>query len=264
MLRCDGLRKTFNGVVALDGVSVTVGQSVPPHDRAHGGSSGDVGIPIVAIVGPNGAGKTTLINVLTGFVRSDAGSYFLEGEDITGLAPHQVARAGVARMFQELRLIGRLSAVEHVMLAGAKRGDDSLWRAVIRVGVNSRERSNRDKAMRLLDFVGLSGEARTLVGALSYGQQKLVALASCVGTEAKWLMLDEPVSGLHPDLRDRIIILLRELRQAGKQVVFIEHDMDAVRSVADRVLVMDEGRLIADGPANAVLAQPEILEVYID
>lgn len=264
MLRCDGLQKTFDGVVALDEFSMIVGEERAAHSPGDVVGDGDVENPIVAIVGPNGAGKTTLINVLTGFVRSDAGSWSLDGKDITGLAPYVIARAGLARMFQELRLISRLPAIEHVMLAGAEPGDGSLWRAVFRVGLDSRERANRDKAMHLLDFVGLSGEERTVVGGMSYGQQKLVALATCVGSEARWLLLDEPVSGLHPDLRDEIVGMLRHLQSCGRHIVFIEHDMNAVRSAADRVLVMDEGKLVADGPASTVLARQEILEAYID
>lgn len=264
MLVFESLRKTFDGVVALDDFTATVGQGAASTDTMQGGERTMRSVKTIAIVGPNGAGKTTLLDVVTGFVRPDAGRCLLEGRDITGLPPYQVARAGFARMFQELRVLSRLTVLEHIMLAASTEEDCAFWRAVVRADLSSRERANRDRAMHLLTFAGLSDEANTLVDDLSYGQQKLVALASCIATGARWLLLDEPVSGLHPHLREQVVALLKDLREQGRHIIFIEHDMSAVQNAADRVLVMDEGRIVADGPPSEVLAQQKTLEAFVD
>ena len=246
ILRCEGLSKSFDGTRALAEVSV----AFP--------SSG-----IIAVIGPNGAGKTTLINVLTGFLHSDSGRSFLGERELTGLAPHKIARFGIGRTFQDLRLINLVSVLENVMLARPNQKGERLLPALFRFGVAVEEKRNHEEAMRLLRFVGLADKANELAGELSYGQQKLLALACCLATQARILLLDEPVAGVHQEMVQKILGLLRELRQAGKLVVFIEHDIAAVREVADTVIVMDEGRIIAQGTPSDVLERAEILEAYV-
>jgi ABC-type branched-subunit amino acid transport system ATPase component len=231
VLRCEELSKSFDGVRALAGVSL----ELP--------SSG-----IVAIIGPNGAGKTTLINVLTGFLQPQAGRAFLGGRELTRLAPHKVARLGIARTFQDLRLISLVPTLGNVLLARANQKGENLWRALLRVGVADEEVRNREEALRWLAFVGLGEKADELAGELSYGQQKLLALACCLATGSGILLLDEPVAGVHPEMVAKILGLLRELKAIGKLVVFVEHDIASVRQVADMVLVME---------------QREILEAYV-
>ncbi len=136
-------------------------------------------------------------------------------------------------------------------------------RALFRFGVAEEEARNREAAIRLLRFVGLEDAADELAGELSYGQQKLLTLACCLATEARILLLDEPVAGVHPELIDRILDRLRQLRKQGNLVVFIEHNIAAVREVADLVIVMDEGKIIAEGPPDEVLQRPEIIEAYV-
>ena len=246
ILWCDGLRKAFDGTVALADV------------RLEFPSSG-----IVAIIGANGAGKTTLLNVLTGFLRADAGRAFLGGRELTRLAPHRIARLGVARTFQELRLISLVPVLENVLLARPNQKGERLLPALLRFGVAQEEMQNRTEALRWLGFVGLKQKANEVAGELSYGEQKLLTLACCLATEARILLLDEPVAGVHPDMIEKILGLLRELRGMGKLVVFVEHDMTAVRQVADQVVVMDEGRIIAHGQPKEVLERPEIMEAYV-
>lgn len=135
--------------------------------------------------------------------------------------------------------------------------------ALLRFGVAGEERRNRDEAMRLLRFVGLEAVANGLASDLSYGQQKLLTLACCLATEARILLLDEPVAGVHPEMTFRILNLLRQFRDAGKLVVFVEHDMSFVRELADQVIVMDEGKVTAKGPPREVLERPEIMEAYL-
>lgn len=245
-LRCEGLRKVYGGVQAVAGVEL----EFP-----------DFGI--VAIIGPNGAGKTTLLNLLTGFVRPDSGRFFLGDLEITQLLPHRIVQLGIARTFQELRLVRRLSATENVRLGRPLQRGERLRALLSFRALAEEEVRNRAEANRLLRFVGLESTAHQPAGTLSWGQQKLLSLACCLATECDILLLDEPVSGVHPELVLQILELLRRLRADGKLVVFIEHNMLAVRQVADLVIVMDEGHLIAQGPPDDVLERPEILEAYL-
>jgi ABC-type branched-subunit amino acid transport system ATPase component len=245
-LRCAGLQKNFDGTHAL--VNVTL--EFPP-------------VGITAIIGPNGAGKTTLINVLTGFVRPDEGCCFLGAHEITHESPYRIARLGLARTFQDLRLIQQISVLDNVLLARPNQRAEKLFYALLRFGVAAEEARNREEALRLLKFIGLEARAEELAGGLSYGEQKLLTLACCLASEARILVLDEPVAGVHPDIALRILELLRRLPDKGIMIIFIEHDISAVRQIADLVIVMDEGKVIAQGPPLAVLERPEIMEAYL-
>ncbi len=245
-LRCESLNKSFGGVCALKGVSL----DFP-----------DAGV--LAIVGPNGAGKTTLLNVLTGFLRADSGRVLVDHRDVNRLSAHGIARLGIARTFQEVRLIRQVSVLENVMLARPQQRGERLVAALLRCGVAADERANRDEALRNLAVVGLDQKARDRAGAISYGEQKLVTLACCLNMRARVFFLDEPVSGVHPELGGRILALMRGMGSEGRLVVFVEHDLAAVREVATRVVAMDEGHVIADGNPHDVLSRPEILEAYV-
>lgn len=246
MFRCESLSKSFDGIRALDGVTL----SLP--------SSG-----ITAIIGPNGAGKTTLFNVFNGFLRPDRGRCFLGETETTRRAPHRIARLGVARTFQDLRLISLVSVLDNVLTACPKQRGERLLPALTRAGVKKEEATNEVKAMELLRFVGLEEKAQTPAGELSYGQQKLLTLAVCLATEAWILLLDEPVAGVAPAMVEQILDRLRKLREKGKMILFIEHDIEAVRQIADHVIVMDDGKIVTKGPPADVLVKPEIMETYL-
>ena len=220
-------------------------------------------VGIAAIIGPNGAGKTTLLNVLTGFLRADVGRCYWGDRDISRFAPHKIARLGIARTFQDLRLIQQVPVLENVMLARPHQRGEKLLPALLRFGVSAEERANREEAMRLLDFVELAADEAKPAGELSYGQQKLLTIACCLATEARILLLDEPVAGVHPKMVTQILELLGQLRDEGKLVVFSEHDIAAVRQTADVVIVMDEAKVMAQGSPSEVLELPEILEAYV-
>ncbi|HKQ50361.1 MAG TPA: ABC transporter ATP-binding protein [Phycisphaerae bacterium] len=245
-LRCVNIRKSFDGTAVLDIAALSLPLS-----------------GFVAIIGPNGAGKTTLLNVVTGFMRPDEGKIFLDDVELTRLAPHRIVQAGLARTFQELRLISLISVLENVMLARQCQKGERLWRALTRIGVGANERANKERAMELLEFVGLAEKAHDMAGTLSYGQQKILTLACCIATDARILFLDEPVAGVHSQMAEKILGLLQTLHDDGKLVFFIEHDIPAVRQIAERVIVMDHGVVIADGPPHEVLERPEILEAYV-
>lgn len=246
VLRCEGLYRSFGGVQALEDVSLELPLS-----------------GTVAVIGPNGAGKTTLVNAFTGFIRPDAGRCFMGDEEITDLPPHKIARLGIARTFQDLRLVLQLSALENVLLARPHQRGERLLDALLRIRSRVEAEGDREEARSILDLVGLKQDAQKLAAELSYGQQKLLTLACCMATGAGILLLDEPVAGVYPELASSILDLLKTLAGQGKLVLFIEHDISAVRKVADAVIVMDEGRIIAQGSPADVLERPEILEAYL-
>jgi ABC-type branched-subunit amino acid transport system ATPase component len=246
MLRCEGLDKAFAGVIALSDVSL--------HFPTKG---------LVAIVGPNGAGKTTLFNVLTGFLHPDRGRCFLGQREVSHLAPHRIAQLGVTRTFQDTRLAMRLSALENLLLAQPDQRGEHLLNALFRIGIRAGEAKNRETAMRVLQLTGLETKALHSAGELSYGEQKLLSLATCMVTGAQVLLLDEPFAGVHPAVVERLTELLRYVSSNGKLIVFIEHDMASVRRVAEDVIVMDHGTVIARGCPEEVLMRPEIMEAYI-
>ena len=244
--RCQQLGKSFDGIHAVDDVTAEFPVS-----------------GITAIIGPNGAGKTTLLNILTGFVRPNAGKCFLGQHETTHLPPHRIARMGVARTFQDLRLITQVSVLDNVLMARPNQRGERLLPALLRFGVAAEEARNRQASTELLRFVGLEAQANDLAGELSYGQQKLLTLACCLATEACFLFLDEPVAGVAPERATQILDLLRKLSSQGKAIIFIEHDIEAVRQVADHVIVMDDGKIVTQGPPAEVLEKPEIMEAYL-
>ena len=245
-LRCERLDKAFGGIHALTGVSI-----------AFPGSG------CVGIIGPNGAGKSTLLNALTGFVRPDGGSCSLGNDDITSLSPHQIARRGIVRTFQRVRLVERLSVLGNVMLAKPGQRGERLWNCLTRRGVAAEEAENLRKANQLLEAVNLLDKAAHPAADLSYGQQKLLSICCCLATGAQILLLDEPVAGIHPDMILRISHYIKGIADQGRLVVFVEHDMEMVRQTADLVIVMDAGRVIANGKPDDLLNRREILEAYI-
>ncbi|MFA6243924.1 MAG: ABC transporter ATP-binding protein [Candidatus Hydrogenedentales bacterium] len=246
LLETHEVRKHFNGTTAVDGVSLSIARG-----------------SIVSLIGPNGAGKTTLFNVVTGFLSPDSGRVSFEGRDVTRMAAFRRARLGMGRTFQEMRLILRLSALENVWLALPNQRGETVIGALL--GLHKREeKQRRAEALGWLEYVGIPETANQLAGELSYGQQKLLSVACCLGLGAKLLLLDEPVAGVNPALVDRMLELLERLRrEQGKTIVLIEHNMDAVMRISDRVIAMDEGRIIADGTPEQVRADAVVIEAYL-
>lgn len=217
----------------------------------------------VAVIGPNGAGKTTLLNVLTGFGTADVGVCHLGDTRLDGLAPETIARLGLSRTFQDPRLVGRATTLDNVMLAHPRQQGERLFYAWTRWRLAKQEEEVQESAMRLLTKVGLSPQVGTLAGNLSYGQQKVLAIACCMASDPHTLLVDEPVAGVHPTLASVILEALSDLSRQGKRVVFIEHDLDAVRQLATRTVVLSAGRVLADGPTDTVLSMPAVWEAYV-
>ena len=241
VLAVEGLRKSFGGVHAVDGVSLALARG-----------------EIRALIGPNGAGKSTLFNILTGQLRPDAGEVRFEGRRVTGLPPHAVARLGVGRTFQITATFGSLSALENVQVARLARARSS--RALLRRAA----RLEVEPARALLAQVGLGDDGARPAGVLAYGDLKKLELAIALAREPSLLLLDEPTSGMAPSERGALMGLITSIARArGLTVLFTEHDMDVVFAAADRIMVLHQGRLIAEGPPAAVRANTEVQAVYL-
>ena len=236
-----GLVKSFGGFRAVDAVDLRL----------------EAGL-VHALVGPNGAGKTSLFNLLTGFLRPTAGRILLFGEDITGLRPEAIARRGVARSFQITSLFERISVREHVALALQARAREgySFWRTVATL------RRFDARALELLEEVGIASLADRPAGSLPYGQKRALELALALALEPRLLLLDEPTAGMGAEDIDRTIALIRRVR-AGRSVVLVEHNMGVVASLADRVTVLAQGRVLAEGPYESVRADPAVITAYL-
>lgn len=247
MLLLDQVGKRFGGLPALDQVGFRV-----PRGR------------ITALIGPNGAGKSTLINCITGVLTPTAGTILFDGRNLAGLPAHAIARLGIARTFQNLKLFPRLSVLDNVLTGLTCQGGDSLLMAMLRLPyLRHRERQLRLRALAALDRFGLSDQADWPAGILAYGDKKRVELARACVAEPQLVLLDEPVAGLNAEETAAVAEQLRRLRAAGQTLLLVEHDMELVMQLADQVVVLDSGRCIARGTPDQVRSNPLVLEAYL-
>jgi branched-chain amino acid transport system permease protein len=245
VLRVSGARKCFGGVVANDDVGLTL----------HAGE-------IVALIGPNGAGKSTFFNLITGVLRPDGGTFTVLGRAATGLSSRAIARLGVGRSFQHVRLLADMSVVENVAIGAHLRGRRGMLAAM--VGYNrAEERALLAEALRQLERVGLAERAWDAAGSLPLGQQRIMEIARALAGDPLVLLLDEPAAGLRHREKQELAGLIRSLRAEGIGILLVEHDMDFVMGLADRVVVMEFGRLIAAGTPREVQRDARVLDAYL-
>jgi ABC-type branched-subunit amino acid transport system ATPase component len=247
LLRVTDLSKRFGGITALAGVSFSVARG-----------------KATSLVGPNGAGKTTVFNLVTGSLRADTGSVLFEGEELRGLAPHQVAERGISRTFQDLRLFGSMTVLETVMVSFQHQLGERPWAVFLRpAAVRRQERELRERAAGILDRVGLAGREQRIAATLSYAEQKLLVIARSMAMQADVWLLDEPASGLDGDALIQFAALLRGLVDDGQTVLIVEHNLRLVSQVSDWVLFLDQGLLKAEGTPEEIFANRELQEIYM-
>jgi neutral amino acid transport system ATP-binding protein len=218
---------------------------------------------ITALIGPNGAGKTTFFNLLTGFDKPQAGAWTFEGRVVSGLPSHRVARRGMVRTFQLTKALSRLSVLDNMRLGATGQRGEALWAAVVPPMWKRQEAAVTARAMDLLERFSLADKAGDFAGSLSGGQRKLLEMARALMSSPRLVMLDEPMAGVNPALTQSLLGHVQSLRDDGMTVVFVEHDMDVVRHIADWVVVMAQGAVIAEGPPAAVMADDRVIDAYL-
>jgi len=218
---------------------------------------------ITALIGPNGAGKTTLFNVLTGFDRANEGTWYFDGVDVAGWPSYRISRAGMVRTFQLTKALAGLTVLDNMLLGAPRQEGERLWLAPLRFVWRTQERATLVRAVALLEKFGLIDKRDDLAATLSGGQRKLLEMARALMSEPQLVMLDEPMAGVNPALVQSLLDHIRGLRAEGRTVMFVEHDMDVVMSISDRVVCMAEGRVIADGTPQEVVANQALIDAYL-
>ena len=248
ILQVNDVVRSFGGIMAVAGTTFDVEEG-----------------SVTALIGPNGAGKTTLFNVVTGFYRGERGSVCFRGQEVLRRPPHVIARLGMVRTFQITKALARMPVIDNMMLAAPHQPGEQLLNNIVRPGASrAREREVRERAIELLEVFQLTKLTNEYAGTLSGGQRKLLEFARALMAEPAMLLLDEPMAGINPTLGKRLLEHMHQLRaERGMTFLFIEHDMEVVMGNSDRVIVMAEGRVIAEGPPSEVRRDQRVIDAYL-
>ena len=247
LLEGKNLTMVFGGLTALDSVDIHINKG-----------------EILGLIGPNGAGKTTLFNLLTGVYSPSRGSIYFKEREIKNLKPYQITRLGIARTFQNIRLFGEMSVLDNVIIGQHCRTKTGLFGAIFRPpAVREEEKRVKEKAMEILDFVGLADVYKEKAKNLPYGKQRRLEMARALATDPELILLDEPAAGMNPQETNELIELIEKINQMGKTVLLIEHDMKLVMEICQRIIVLDYGKKIADGPPEKVKNDERVIKAYL-
>jgi branched-chain amino acid transport system ATP-binding protein len=256
----DGLPTKIQPALTIEHITVHFGGLVAISDMNFVVNEGEV----VSLIGPNGAGKTTAFNVITGFLQPNHGHVRYRGASLNNLKPHEVTSLGLARTFQRTSVFQSVSVFENVMIGLHRRGRSRLWDTLLAL---PRERASEselnERAGEILALVGIERRSRELAGSLSYGDQRLLGVALALATDPSMLLLDEPVSGMNATETARFMRLLARLHELGVTILLVEHDMPMVMGVSDRIVVLNYGKIIAEGPPAAIQGNPEVIRAYL-
>lgn len=246
-LNVENITIRFGGLCAVDSVSMYVDQG-----------------EIVSLVGPNGAGKTTVFNILTGVYRVSDGHMEFMGRSLKGESPQRIVQMGISRTFQNLRLFPKMRVLENVLVGMHVHTHYSFFQGLLHTpAYRKQEAENVTRAIEILESIGMGGHINDYAGSLPYGDQRKVEIARAMATDAKLLLLDEPAAGMNPAESEALLQFIRHLKGIGYTVLLIEHDMNVVMNVSDRIYVLDHGKLIADGLPEEIASNQAVIDAYL-